>query len=101
MFLKNKNIIFKIRRSKVTDYAALNQCISRFLQKLLSQNYRHIDYNHEKVPTESKLIYAILSITNDIASSKIYDKRDYFNFETINFPFLEGDDPRSLPMMYP
>ena len=25
MFLKNKNIIFKIRRSKVTDYAALRQ----------------------------------------------------------------------------
>ena len=25
MFLKNKNIIFKIRRSKVTDYAALNE----------------------------------------------------------------------------
>ena len=24
MFLKNKNIIFKIRRSRVTDYAALN-----------------------------------------------------------------------------
>ena len=24
MFLKNKNIIFKSRRSKVTDYAALN-----------------------------------------------------------------------------
>ena len=24
MFLKNKNFIFKIRRSKVTDYAALN-----------------------------------------------------------------------------
>ena len=24
MFLNNKNIIFKIRRSKVTDYAALN-----------------------------------------------------------------------------
>ena len=25
MFLKNKNIIFKIRRSKVTDYAALRR----------------------------------------------------------------------------
>ena len=25
MFLKNKNIIFKTRRSKVTDYAALNK----------------------------------------------------------------------------
>ena len=28
MFLKNKNIIFKIRRSKVTDYAALTVCWS-------------------------------------------------------------------------
>ena len=26
MFLKNKSIIFKIRRSKVTDYAALSFC---------------------------------------------------------------------------
>ena len=25
MFLKNKNIVFKIRRSKVTDYAALKE----------------------------------------------------------------------------
>ena len=30
MFLKNKNIIFKIRRSKVTDYAALrHKCLNR------------------------------------------------------------------------
>ena len=27
VFLKNKNIIFKIRRSKVTDYAALRQVL--------------------------------------------------------------------------
>ena len=31
VFLKNKNIIFKIRRSKVTDYAALKTIIN--LQK--------------------------------------------------------------------
>ena len=29
MFLKNKNIIFKIRRSKVTDYAALTSVLSK------------------------------------------------------------------------
>ena len=29
MFLKNKNIIFKIRRSKVTDYAALKRIITK------------------------------------------------------------------------
>ena len=36
-----------------------------------------------------------LSITNDIVSSKIYDKWGDFNFEIINFPFLDGDVPRS------
>ena len=42
-----------------------------------------------------------LSITSGIVSSKIYDKRDDFNFEIIvNWPFLDGDVPRSLPMVY-
>ena len=36
-----------------------------------------------------------LSLTNGIVSSKIYDKRDDFNFEIVNFPFLDGDVPRS------
>ena len=36
-----------------------------------------------------------MSITNGIASSKIYYKRDDFNFEIVNFPFLDGDVPRS------
>ena len=36
-----------------------------------------------------------LSISNDIVSTKIYDKRDDFDFEIVNFPFLAGDVPRS------
>ena len=36
-----------------------------------------------------------LSITNGIVSAKIYDKRDDFNFEIVNFPFLDGDVSRS------
>ena len=36
-----------------------------------------------------------LPISNDINSSKIYDKRDDFDFEIVNFPFLDGDVPRS------
>ena len=35
-----------------------------------------------------------LSITNDIVCSKIYDKRDDFNFEIVNFPFPDWDAPR-------
>ena len=45
--------------------------------------------------TESPLVDLNLSITNDIVSSKIYDKRDESNFEIVNFPFLDGDVPRS------
>ena len=33
--------------------------------------------------------------SNDIVSTKIYDKRDDFDFEIVNFPFLDGDVPRS------
>ena len=47
--------------------------------------------------TDASFLDLNLSITNDIVSSKIYDKRDDFNFEIVNFPFLDGDVPRSLP----
>ena len=36
-----------------------------------------------------------LSITNDRVSCKIYDKREDFNFSIVNYPFLDGDIPRS------
>ena len=35
-----------------------------------------------------------LSIHNDIISTKIYDKRDDYSFDIVNFPFLDGDVPR-------
>ena len=34
-------------------------------------------------------------MSNDIVSTKIYDKRDDFDFETIIFAILDGDVPRS------
>ena len=36
-----------------------------------------------------------LSISTDIVSTKIYDKRGDFDFEIVSFPFLDGDVPRS------
>ena len=38
-----------------------------------------------------------LSISNDIVSTKMYDERDDFDFEIVNFPFLDCDVPRSTP----
>ena len=45
--------------------------------------------------TEAALLDLHLSISNDIVSNKIYDKRDDFYFEIVNFPFLDGDVPCS------
>ena len=45
--------------------------------------------------TEAPFLDWNLSITNDIVSSKIYDKRDEFNFEIENLKFLDGAVPRS------
>ena len=35
-----------------------------------------------------------LSISKGFVSSKIYDKRDEFDFDIVNFSFLDGDVPR-------
>ena len=45
--------------------------------------------------TEAPILDLNLSITNGIVSSKIYDKRDDFNFEIVNNPLVDGDVPRS------
>ena len=45
--------------------------------------------------TEAAFIDLHLSITNDIVSTKIHDRRDDIDFEIVNFPFLEGDVPCS------
>ena len=42
------------------------------------------------------LIVLFLSITIAIVSTKIYDKRDNFNFEIVNFPFVDAP----FPMVY-
>ena len=36
-----------------------------------------------------------LSISDGFVKTKIYDKRDDFDFDIVNFPFLYGDVPRS------
>ena len=43
--------------------------------------------------TETSFLDLHLSISNDFVSTKIYDKCDDFDFEIVNFPFL--DVPRS------
>ena len=36
-----------------------------------------------------------LSISDGFVQTKIYDKRNDFDIDIVNFPFLDGDVPRS------
>ena len=45
--------------------------------------------------TKAAFLDLHLSIVDGFVSCKIYDKRDDFDFEIVNFPFLDGDVPRA------
>ena len=44
--------------------------------------------------TEALFLDLNLSISNGTVSTKIYDKQDDFDFDIVNFPFVDGDVPR-------
>ena len=46
--------------------------------------------------TEAPFLDLHLSISNGFVSSKIYVKRDDFDFNIVNFPFLDVDVPQSI-----
>ena len=45
--------------------------------------------------TEAPILDFHLTISNGFVSSKIYDKRDDFDLDIVNFLFFDGDVPRS------
>ena len=56
---------------------------------MVSQIYPS-ELQHNKANTsDTKAAFLILSlsISNDFVSSTIYDKRDYYDFEIVNYPF--------------
>ena len=61
---------------------------------------RYITLNFSSSDTEAPFLDLNLSITNGIVSSKIYDKRDDFNFELYSSPFLMEMFLALLPMVY-
>ena len=71
------------------DNAYFKQMVSQIYPTELQLN------NANSSDTVAPFLDLDLSITNGIVSTKIYDKRGDFNFEIVNFPFLDGDVPRS------
>ena len=64
---------------------------------LISQNYPPELQLDKTNSSDTKVAFLHLhwSIVDGFVSCKIYDKRDDFDFEIVNFPFLDGDVPRA------
>ena len=81
---------------------------SRYLDDLLNMDNNFFDSMVNRIyPSELQLNKANvsdaeasfldlhLSISDGFVKTKIYDKRDDFDFDIVNFPFLDGDVPGS------
>ena len=66
-----------------------------YFDNMVSQIYPSEFQLNKANTSNTEAAFLDLSISNDIVSTKIYDKRDDFDFEIVNFPFLDGGVPRS------
>ena len=104
LFCYERDFITKEKRYYLID--AFNST-SRYLDDLLNIDNIHFEHMVHRIypaelqlnkanasDTEAAFLDLNLSINNDIVSTKMYDKRDDFNFDIVNFPFLDGDVPQ-------
>ena len=96
-----------LTKEKRYDLIDVFNSTSRYLDDLLNIENIHFEHMVHRIypaelqlnqanasDTEAAFLDLNLSIHNDIVSTKIYDKRDDFNFDIVNFPFLDGDVPQ-------
>ena len=108
LFCYERDFMMSLSDNNQTDIIAAFNSSSRYLDDLLNIDNPYFEkmvgqiYPTElqlskanSADTEAPLLDLDLSITNGTFSSKTYDKRDDFYFEIVNFPFLDGDIPRS------
>ena len=100
LFCYERDLMMYLSDDKQADVIDAFNTTSRCLDDILNVNNVHFDNMVSQIyPSELKLNKANasdtkaafldlhLSISNNIVSTKIYDKRDDFDFEIVNFPF--------------
>ena len=102
-----KSLMKSLSRENQADIIEAFNLTSRYLDDLLNIDNIYFDQMVDRIyPTELQLNRANssdteasfldlnLCISNGTISTKIYHKRDDFDFDIVNFPFLDGDVPR-------
>ena len=96
-----------LSRENQADIIETFHSTSRYLDDLLNTDDIYFEHMVDRIyPTELQLNKANssdteatfldlnLSIPNGTVSTKIYAKRDDFDFDIVNFPFLDGEVSR-------
>ena len=107
LFCYERDFLKSLSRENQADIIGAFNSTSRYLDDLLNVDNIYFDQMVDRIyPTELQLNRANssdteapffdlnLCISNGTVSTKIYDKRDDFDFDIVNFPFLDGDVPR-------
>ena len=108
LFCYERDFMLSLSDNNPTDIIEVFNSTSRYLDDLLNIDNPYFEQMVDQIyPTELQLnrknssetealvLDLNLLITNNIVSFKIYDALDDFDFEIVNFPFLDGDVPRS------
>ena len=103
-----RDFMLSLSEDKQADVIYAFNTTSRYLDDILNINNVYFDNMVSQIypselqrnkantsDTEAAFLDLHFSISNDIFSIKFYDKRDDFDFEIVNFLFLDGDVPRS------
>ena len=108
LFCYERDFIMSLSDDKQADIiGAFNTRTCRYLDDILDINNIYVDNMVSKIcpaglhvtkantsDTEASFFDLHLLISNDIVSTKIYDKRDDFDFGIVNFTFLDVGHPR-------
>lgn len=108
LYCYEREFMLRLEPDSQADIIAAFNNTSRYLDDILNLDNPYFDSMVSSIyPKELKLNKANnsdtsaafldldLSIDNGIISSKIYDKRDDFNFNIVNYPHLDGDVPKA------
>ena len=95
LFCYERDFRKSLSRENQADIIEAFNLTSRYLDDLLNMVDRIYPTELQlNTDTETPFLDLNLCISNSTVSTKIYDKRDDFDFDIVNFFFLDGDVPR-------
>ena len=108
LFCYERDFMLSLSEDNQSDVIEAFNSTSRYLDDLLNIDNNFLDSMVNRIypselqlnkanvsDTEASFLDLHLLISDGFVQTKIYDKRDDFDLDIVNFPFLDGDVPRS------